>query len=62
MKLKFKIDIPTDIEKLTVDDIKFLSKDGKTELNFDDWIDEYLNNSEVIQKLKNIKKEMNNEY
>ena len=41
MKLKFKIDIPTDIEKLTVDDIKFLSKDGKTELNFDDWIDEY---------------------
>ena len=62
MKLKFKIDIPTDIEKLTVDDIKFLSKDGTTELNFDDWFDEFLSNTDVIQKLKKIKKEMNYEY
>ena len=60
--MKFKMDKSNDINKPNEDDIKFLSKDGKTELNFDDWIDEYLNNSEVIQKLKNIKKEMNNEY
>ena len=60
--MKNKMKIPTDIEKPTVDDIKFLSKDGTTELNFDDWFDEYIGNSEVIQKLKKKKKEMNYEY
>ena len=56
MKHKLIIDEPNE------EDIKFLSKDGKTYLNFDDWFDEFLSNTDVIQKLKNIKKEMNNDY
>ena len=56
MKNKLIIDEPNK------EDIKFLSKDGTTELNFDDWFDEFLSNTDVIQKLKKIKKEMNYEY
>ena len=55
------MDKSNDINKQNEEDIKFLSKDGTTYLNFDNWLDEYLNSSEVIQRLKNIKKEMNND-
>jgi hypothetical protein len=52
MKIKFKIDIPTDIEKPTVDDMVFRTSDGDKELNFDDWWDNFIGNSDIIQKLK----------
>jgi hypothetical protein len=50
--MKIKIDIPTDIEKPKVEDMKFLSKDDTTELTFDEWWDEFIGNSDTIQKLK----------
>jgi hypothetical protein len=53
MKHKFKIDIPTDIEKLTVDDIVFRTKDGTEELTFDEFFKELIGDIDIIQNLKN---------
>ena len=50
MKLKFKIDIPTDIEKLTVDDIVFRTKDGTEELTFDEFFKELIGDIDIIVK------------
>lgn len=55
MKIKLKMDVPTDIDKPTIDDMKFLSKDGTTEINFDEWFDEFIGDTDIIQKLKNNK-------
>jgi hypothetical protein len=53
MKHNFKIDIPTDIEKLTVDDIVFRTKDGTEELTFDEFFTELIGDIDIIQNLKN---------
>jgi hypothetical protein len=52
MKNKVTIQIPNDKIKPKVDDMKFISNDGNTELDFDSWFDENIGNSDTIQKLK----------
>ena len=60
MKLKLIMELPEGKLKPTIDDMKFLSIDGTTELEFNDWFDEFIDNSHIITKLKNSK--IDNEY
>jgi len=46
------MDKSNEINKPSVDDMVFLSKDGTTELNFDDWFDEYISDCMSSNKLE----------
>jgi len=52
MKHKLKIDKPK------VDNMVFRTKGSTEELTFDDWFDEFIGNTDIIQKLKNKKREI----
>ena len=51
MKHKLKIDKPK------VDNMVFRTKGSTEELTFDDWFDEFIGNTDIIQKLKNKKRD-----
>lgn len=55
MKTKVKINVPNNKDKISVNDLVFKSKDGTKELTFDEWFDEYIEDIDIIQNLKNKK-------